>query len=221
MEDAQEPRNDQQVPPAAPGSGPSDPSEWAPPPPQGGAWGQSWPPPPNYPGWGPPQGAWGAQPPGGWATPWNPSGDPRPRRTLPSAITALLLVVAVLVGLGLGHGVWRTDNPRDARNRTGTARVGRFDPGNVFGQNPFNGGSSSGPSNVSGIAPKAAPGLVDINTALTYQGGQAAGTGIVLTSDGFVLDQQSRHLGRHQYQRHRCRQRPHLSRRRGRLRPRP
>ena len=43
------------------------------------------------------------------------------------------------------------------------------------------------PSNVGAIAAKASPDLVDINTALSYQGGEAAGTGIVLTSDGVVL----------------------------------
>jgi S1-C subfamily serine protease len=113
---------------------------------------------------------------------------------LPGAITALLLVVAVLVGLGLGHGVWRA-------NSAAPQAGGGFNSGNGFG-NPFggnggsiggNGGSGSGstgsggPSNLSSIAAKAAPSLVDINTALSYQGGQAAGTGIVLTSDGVVL----------------------------------
>jgi S1-C subfamily serine protease len=53
------------------------------------------------------------------------------------------------------------------------------------------GGSSSSasgsPSNVSGIASSVAPGLVDVVTTLGYEGGQAAGTGIVLTSSGEVL----------------------------------
>jgi S1-C subfamily serine protease len=101
-----------------------------------------------------------------------------------------MLVVAVLVGLGLGHGVWRanTSNPQSSGGAIG--------PGNGFA-GPFggNGGSnsgsgssgSSGPSNVSSIAAKASPALVDIDTALSYQGGQAAGTGIVLTSNGVVL----------------------------------
>jgi S1-C subfamily serine protease len=101
----------------------------------------------------------------------------------------LLLVVAVLVGLGLGHGVWRSTNngvPQSLGNGSG----GTIDPGNVFGQSPFGnsgGGSSSGPGDISSIAAKASPDLVDINTALSYQGGQAAGTGIVLTSSGLVL----------------------------------
>jgi S1-C subfamily serine protease len=106
-------------------------------------------------------------------------------------------VVAVLVGLGLGHGVWRANSSAPQSNGAGSG--GSLNPGNFFGQNPFGGNSgngsgsgsgssgSSGPSDVTGIAAKAAPSLVDINTTLSYQGGRAAGTGIVVTSDGLVL----------------------------------
>jgi S1-C subfamily serine protease len=37
------------------------------------------------------------------------------------------------------------------------------------------------------VAAKVSPGLVDVNTVLGYEGARAAGTGIVLTSDGEVL----------------------------------
>ena len=62
-----------------------------------------------------------------------------------------------------------------------------------------NGGSSSSsgsgsattgagaPSDVTAVAAKVSPALVDINTNLSYQSEQAAGTGIVLTSNGEVL----------------------------------
>ena len=40
---------------------------------------------------------------------------------------------------------------------------------------------------MSAIAAKVDPGLVDINTSLGYQQEQAAGTGIVLSSNGVVL----------------------------------
>ena len=43
------------------------------------------------------------------------------------------------------------------------------------------------PGDVSAIAAKVDPGLVDINTTLGYQSEQAAGTGIVLTSSGEIL----------------------------------
>ncbi len=46
---------------------------------------------------------------------------------------------------------------------------------------------ASGPSDVNAIASKVDPGLVDINTTLGYQQEQAAGTGIVLSSNGVIL----------------------------------
>ncbi len=150
---------------------------------------------PGYPYWGQPyQGGWGPGGPGGPGGPYGPGwhygwAPPRPRRSLPHAITALLLVVAVLVGLGIGHGVWRS-----VHNSVGTGGTGNT-PG--FGLNPFgsgngNGGTgSSGGTNgsgaLSGAAAAAANSLVDIDTTLSYQNGEAAGTGIVLTSDGVIL----------------------------------
>jgi len=67
--------------------------------------------------------------------------------------------------------------------------------GNVFG-NPAGGGSgsggsgssgSTGPSDIKSIAAKVAPALVDIDTDLSYQDDEAAGTGIVVTPSGEVL----------------------------------
>ncbi|MGH9056435.1 MAG: S1C family serine protease [Acidimicrobiales bacterium] len=96
-------------------------------------------------------------------------------------VAVLLLAVAVLVGLGIGHGVWRSAQPVAPSS-------GGSGAGSAFGQNPFsNPGSSTGPSNVGSIAAKASAALVDINTSIPYQGGEAAGTGIVLTSNGEVL----------------------------------
>ncbi len=153
---------------------------------------------PGYPYWGQPfQGGWGPGGPGGpggpygpgWGYGWAPA---RPRRSLPHAITALLLVVAVLVGLGIGHGVWRSVHT--------SLNAGGSGNGNSFGLNPFgSGGSGSGSSGgingspgtgsgaLSGAAAAAATSLVDIDTTLSYQNGEAAGTGIVLTSDGIIL----------------------------------
>jgi S1-C subfamily serine protease len=63
--------------------------------------------------------------------------------------------------------------------------------GNASGPtvNPFGGssGGSGAPQDTSSIVAKVSPALVDINTSLTFQHGQAAGTGIVLTPDGVVL----------------------------------
>ena len=46
---------------------------------------------------------------------------------------------------------------------------------------------SGAPSNVSAIAAAASPGLVDINSTLSYEGASGAGTGIVLTATGEIL----------------------------------
>ena len=56
---------------------------------------------------------------------------------------------------------------------------------NPFGGNSGNNGSGS--ANASAIVAAVSPALVDINTSLSYQHGEAAGTGIVLTSDGTVV----------------------------------
>jgi S1-C subfamily serine protease len=60
--------------------------------------------------------------------------------------------------------------------------------GNSGGGNSGSGSSnSSGPSDADAIASKVDPGLVDINTTLGYQQEQAAGTGIVISSNGVIL----------------------------------
>jgi S1-C subfamily serine protease len=51
---------------------------------------------------------------------------------------------------------------------------------------PF-GGSSGGSSQGSSVAAKVDPSVVDVNTTLGYQGAEAAGTGMVLSSSGEVL----------------------------------
>ena len=47
--------------------------------------------------------------------------------------------------------------------------------------------ASGSPSDVTGIAAKISPALVDINATYSYQSASGAGTGIVLTSDGEIL----------------------------------
>ncbi|MBV9660686.1 MAG: trypsin-like peptidase domain-containing protein, partial [Acidimicrobiales bacterium] len=152
--------------------------------------GAGWSPPPPPPPWGAGPYGWGGNDPGdgGWSYGWTPA---RPGRTLPTAVTALLLVVAVLVGLGIGHGVWRSAHSAVSTN-PGSSQLPNNGGDGGSGSNPFGdggtgtgNGSSSGA--LSGAAAVVANELVDINTALSYQNGAAAGTGIVLTSDGYVL----------------------------------
>ena len=138
-----------------------------------------------------------------------PPARPRrpPRRRFPAAAAGLLLAIAIVFGMVIGHDVWSsaTTSP------PATAQNGIFDPANGAGQppstSPGRGGASSGGSTSSGraagssgssanrptsldvqsIAAKVAPGLVDINSTFGYQDAKGAGTGIVLTSDGMIL----------------------------------
>ena len=61
------------------------------------------------------------------------------------------------------------------------------------GTSPFGGSAAGGtegaggPSDVSAIASKVDPAVVDVNSTFNYEGAEGAGTGIVLTSTGLVL----------------------------------
>ena len=164
-----------------------------------------WPPPPP----GPYSGGWSGPVPG-WGPPPAPAPPPRKRRGLPVAIAAGLVAAAAGAGLGIGHTVWGTST---LKATVGTTVPSGGSSGNNNGQNPYlqnpygqtpfgngsNGigsgssgtGSGStgagGPSDVSSIAGKIDPALVDINVKFNYQSSGGAGTGIVLTSDGEVL----------------------------------
>ena len=115
-----------------------------------------------------------------------------------NALTALALLLAI-GGLGffLGHDVVKPATTPSAASRTSNPYFGSNGSGSFPGG--FGGGISfpsiSGPSSSSSTKDAAAakiaktvdPGLVDINTNLSYQDASAAGTGMVLTSNGLVL----------------------------------
>jgi len=139
-----------------------------------------------------------------------PPRPPSSGRRFPAAAAGLLLAIAIVFGMVIGHDVWSSSAPSAS-----IAQNGVFDPANgAAGQSPsrgagFGGGSvtsgggstssggsgrSSGASrakpatlNVGSIAAKVAPGLVDINSTFGYEDAKGAGTGIVLTSDGEIL----------------------------------
>ncbi len=159
-------------------AGPSGPGGW-----HGGHWsGGPW-------GWGPSGGGWGPQQP---AT----SGDRSRRKGLAAALGAGLMVLALLIGVGIGYGVWSSGSNTPASNRS-------LLPGGATSRSTFtttsSATSSSGtlgtkvssatgaPSDISTIRAKVEPELVDINTVLKYETEEAAGTGMVLTSTGKVL----------------------------------
>jgi S1-C subfamily serine protease len=103
----------------------------------------------------------------------------------------VVAVLALGLGAAIGHATW----PTYTAPTSSALPPGSGSGGSAF---PFGNGSGSGssgststgagaPSDIAGVAAKISPALVDINTNLSYQNAQAAGTGIVLTADGEVL----------------------------------
>jgi S1-C subfamily serine protease len=85
-------------------------------------------------------------------------------------VTALLAALAVVVLAATGLVAW------DLGRSSGTGSIA----------SPLAPAQSQSTDPAS-VAARVAPGLVDVNTVLGYDGGQAAGTGIVLTANGEVL----------------------------------
>ena len=149
-------------------------------------------------------------PPPGWPTAGFSTPGPQPvpvaKRSnagLLAGLAAAVAVVVLLAGAGLGHVLWTSGTSTSASAPSGGSSGSSGGTGSPFGggssSSPFgsgsSGGSSSGssssgvgaPSDISAIAAKVDPGLVDINTNLSYEGEAAAGTGMVLTSNGEIL----------------------------------
>jgi S1-C subfamily serine protease len=103
-----------------------------------------------------------------------PPAPHRVRRLRRGALIGTAVAVVTLgAGIGLGHVAWTT----------GTNSVAASSSSSPSGSTS----SGSGSTEVSSIAAKVDPGLVDIDTTLGYQEEEAAGTGIVLTSNGEIL----------------------------------
>ena len=177
---------------------------WISPPPRQATWNS--PPPPQAPWISPP-------PPPATAPSPQPSrgaGPHRRHRLARVVASGLLLVTALFVGVAISHDFWQTHTAATTQSPSlggsgssgagslpsggsGASGRGLLPSGNGGGSG--SGGSSSGsgasgagaPSNVTSIAAKVDPALVDINVTLGYQSSQAAATGIVLNSSGLVL----------------------------------
>jgi S1-C subfamily serine protease len=128
-----------------------------------------------------------------WAPPPVPnSPNPGGRRRRVGALIGAAAVIALAAGVGIGHVAWSSNGPsvsaapaaNSGNGSGGSGSSGSFGSGGSGGSNSTGG---SGPSDVSAIAQKVDPGLVDIDTTLGFQQEQAAGTGIVLTSSGEIL----------------------------------
>lgn len=157
----------------------------------GAAWG------PGGPLW---SGGWNVPPGPGWG--WNPPPPPPPRHHGSKVLSLVVaaVVVVLLVGAGVVGYALRSPAPSDSSSlapssrTTAPSRTFPVAPGRTTtraGAPSSSGGrtstASGSPSNVTAIASGVAPELVDINTTLKYQGEEAAGTGMVLTSNGLVL----------------------------------
>ncbi|GAA5180568.1 trypsin-like peptidase domain-containing protein [Rugosimonospora acidiphila] len=152
---------------------------------------------PGYPPHGAPQDqptAWGWPPQPG--APWGPPVGPQPRpisHRIPVLVGlgCALIIVAMVAGLLVGRAVWQpTSSPTSNAGSTGNGTFPGFTgPGSNPGVGPGNQAPNApaGPANASAIADAVSPALVDVVTQLGFQGGEAAGTGMVLTSNGVVL----------------------------------
>jgi S1-C subfamily serine protease len=97
----------------------------------------------------------------------------------------LMLVIATgafLAGRALSHAAQAPTLGRQS-DGSGTGQIG---PDNQTGPGNTSTGGPTDPQ-VAAIAAKVNPALVDITTTLGYQNAKAAGTGIVLGSDGVIL----------------------------------
>ncbi len=108
-----------------------------------------------------------------------PAARVRRRRHTRPAVAAALVVGTIAASATVAHEFWPGGGNRAATSvPSGT------------GSSPSAASNSQGdgaPADVSSIAAKVDPAVVDIYTTLRYQGAQGAGTGIVLTSDGEIL----------------------------------
>lgn len=152
-------------------------------------------------------GGWGGPPwAGGWNAPlgpgwgWNPPPPPAHRGSKALSAVVAAAVVVLLVGAGfVGYALREPASQSSSAiapstpSRTftsGTLGHGRTTTGAVAPTSPGasrTSTASGSPANVTAIASGVDPELVDINTTLKYQGEEAAGTGMVLTSNGLVL----------------------------------
>jgi S1-C subfamily serine protease len=132
----------------------------------------------------------------GHPSPTPPPARPNTRRNNQLAFLGGLLVATLLIAtVVLVHGVL---NSNDSSGQASTA-ITIPPPANSGGSSSTgsSGSGSSGNSGSSGstgpslstdqISAAVEPGVVDINTRLGYQSAAAAGTGMVLTSNGYVL----------------------------------
>jgi S1-C subfamily serine protease len=114
---------------------------------------------------------------GGWGTPSGGYGEPPRRRRRGLAVLVGVAVLAAAAGAGSAVAL---NNNNDDSTGTSSGQV----PNPSSSQSS---GSTSSSLNISAVAAKVEPGVVDITSTLNYQQETAEGTGMVLNSNGLVL----------------------------------
>ena len=149
-------------------------------------------------------GYWGAPDPADRLDLDGPTPTAAPRRAVSRGLVAgvAALIVALLVGVGVIRALPTGSDAPVATPPSVSAPADPQQPGQIDpGQDPLQGllpgqdqpsagsGTQGGSTSTADPAVVAAvsPGLVNITTAIGYDGNQAAGTGVVLTQDGIVL----------------------------------
>src|SRR5690242_15495339 len=116
---------------------------------------------------------------GGAPPPWAPTPPPAQPGSFWNRVAAFIVLIAVVAaaaGAGVGWSLARAVSPthQSANATTPESPISAATPG-----------SGSSNSSVNAIAAKVAPAIVDINT--TLGNGQAAGTGMIVSSTGEIL----------------------------------
>ena len=113
-------------------------------------------------------------------------------RTRPAVAVAAVLAT-VGAGTIAGHFFWPSSTTRSAAAPVSSSSGSSGSFSSPVGSGAASGSGTSsvagqgGPADVSSIASKVDPGLVDVNSTFAYQQASGAGTGIVLSSNGIVL----------------------------------
>jgi len=128
------------------------------------------------------------------------AGPPKRWSRLGAGIAAVLVAAGTGAGVLIGHAAWPASGGGSSLGPTSSV--------------------SSGETGAAAVASKVSAGLVDINVTLGYQQARAAGTGMVLTSNGEVLTNNHVIEGATSIS-VTDRQRQDVQRERGRLRPQP
>ena len=135
----------------------------------------------------------GYQPPGGYGMPGDYVQQPPPPRRRMTGMVAYIAVAAVAAAAGAGTVLLADQASHNSQTPAASQPSNPFS-GSQPSSNPFSGGSQAQGGNPAvststeqSVRDAVQPGIVDITSSLTYQGGTAAGTGMVISSSGLVL----------------------------------